>query len=294
MTRRTISIFILLLVIMSFITVVPKKTEAGPYTYVNIILNQSSVEVDVSPGSTCVAQITGICQIGTRNPMVPVIVNLEATGTEGVTATVAPSSIVAMGSDEVQISVSIKAQPLMSRKSQPIVTVSGTYTQGAMVGEVGKAQCQVIIKPYYMINIYSENPYIEISPGDGAVFSLKLFNMGNDQDTYRFKIDNEGDLVGVGWTLPSIPKLTIDEKMPKTLSWSVQSPQKWTIWENKVWMIKLKVISENSRGKVKEDYSLFVRTKGIHIPGFEPALVALAILAVVGIERKRRKYSLYR
>ena len=127
---------------------------------------------------------------------------------------------------------------------------------------------------------------MEISPGDSVVFSLKVENRGDGEDTLEARIENEDDLVDNGWTLAPIQKLIIDEKQVKPISYTVQAPQKWTIWQNKIHIIKLEMVSTD--GGVKEPYPLFVRTKGVYIPGFEPVFAIMALLGMAFIMKRHR------
>ncbi len=288
--RSTVILSVLLLSVFASLITVPEKSEGSQITMVHTSITPASQEVDVSPGSTGSVLFQGSCEAEIYGPL-PVVVNLQATVQGGGTAAVSPQSFTLSNQKTSQsLSISVVVPILISRNTQIKVQISGTWKQGASMGDVGGSEAQIIVLQYYKFMVYSDNPYQQISPGDSVVFPLKIENLGNGQDTYVTTIENEEELVSAGWTLTPIPKLTVDEKQFKRITYTVQSPQKWTIWKNKVWMVKLQIISEDSGNTVKESYPLFIRTKGFYIPGFEPAfsILALALLAAF-IKRKRSK-----
>ena len=72
-------------------------------------------------------------------------------------------------------------------------------------------------------------------------------------------------------------------------SLAISLPHDWTIWIDKVETIQLKVISTSSPGEsVSEEYPIFIRVRGIYIPGFEPAFAILG-LAFMAVIIKRRQ-----
>ena len=271
-------------------TYIPGESDASQLTIVTTSINPASQNVNVQPGATGAVQFSGECTAEIYGPA-PVIVTLSAVMVGGGTATVSPQSFTlsSTGRTSQALSISCVVPILISRNTQPKVQITGTFTQGASAGPVGGCEAQLIVLQFYKFIVYSEGPYQEVGPGDSIVFPIKLENYGNGQDTIVTKVDNEEDLVGDGWTLTPIPKITMDEKQVKTISYTVQTPQKWTIWQNKIHIIKLQFISEDSGATVKEDYPLFVRTKGIYIPGFEPIFTIMILVGMAFIMQHKRK-----
>jgi hypothetical protein len=285
--RVTLLITIMMLVCM--FAYVPQEAEASQLTIVTTSINPASQNVNVAPGSTGAILFSGECTAEPYGPA-PIVVSLQAVMEGGGTAAVSPSSFTLSNQQTSQpLSISVVVPILISRQSMIKVRLTGTYQQGMSAGSVGPSEAQVIILQYYKFIVFSENPYQEVSPGDSLVFSLRIENLGNGQDTLVTKVLNQDDLVDDAWTLTPIPILTIDEKMEKKITYTIQTPQKWTIWQNKIHMIELQMVSEDSGGAVKQDYPLFVRAKGVYIPGFEPIFTIMILVGMAFIMQHKRK-----
>jgi len=280
--------FVLIMLIGTFFTFIPaEKADAGPMTVVQTAITPPSQTVDVDPASEGLVMFSGTCEATTYSPL-PINVMLQASCDAG-TAVVTPASFVLTNTQSIaDLQIAVRIPPLTSNRVSPVVRVDGTFTQGGTTSQVGGSEAQVVVKKFFRLNIYSDKPYTEVTPGEQTVFNLKLLNLANCDDTFIFEVSNQEKLVDQGWTLSPIPKTTLEEKGQRTITFTVQSPQDWHVWQNKVWVIEMNVKSETSQGTVKEPYSLYVRTKGVHIPGFDPifSIVALAFVAAM-VQRKR-------
>jgi hypothetical protein len=268
----------------------PKPVEAGPLTTVQIIMNAPATkEVDVSPGATGVVSFTGTVEVISYSDPLPLTVSLSAS-VPGAAASLSPAGMVFQGSAEqerqFQLDVTVPLlTPFMPIKFQ----ISGTFNQGGSTGQCTPGEGQIIVTQFQRLTIFSELPLIETGPGTTAVFSIRVENTGNFEDEVRFEITNFDKMSDKGWTIPLLPKTTIPRLEPKVFSLPVTLPHDWTIWTDKVETIQIRVISTSSPGEsVFEDYPVFVRVRGIYIPGFEPVLVliGLAVMAAM-IKRKR-------
>jgi hypothetical protein len=137
-------------------------------------------------------------------------------------------------------------------------------------------------------------PPTEIGPGEFVYFPIKMTNVANTEDTFRFEFLNLEDLTDDAWVVATITDKTLQEKETKTITVSAQAPQTWTIWRNDVTPLMLRVTSiqsEETAFIVRYDVPLFVRQKGIYIPGFSPVFALLGI-GLVALVMGKRKMSL--
>jgi hypothetical protein len=75
--------------------------------------------------------------------------------------------------------------------------VSGTWQQGGSSGSTNSAVTQVIILPFSLCNITSDEPEKEVNKGDSVSFTINLKNEGNCDDEYEskgFSVDDIGNI----------------------------------------------------------------------------------------------------
>ena len=268
---------------------IPKTAEADLITQVEIIINPPATrEVDVSPGSTGVVSFSGTVSVTYINTAVPLMVSLSAS-VPGAPASLSPAGMIFQGTgdNERQFVLDVTVPQLTLRQSIKF-RVDGTWNQGGTSGQCIPGEGQVQVLQFQRLTVYSELPLIETGPGTQAVFSIRVENTGNFEDEVRWEYINLEKFSDKGWTIPLLPKTTVPRLEPKVFSLPITLPHDWTIWIDKVETIQIRVISTSSAGEsVFEDYPIFVRVRGIYIPGFEPAfaLMAIAFIAVV-IKRK--------
>jgi hypothetical protein len=172
----------------------------------------------------------------------------------------------------------------------PVVTISGNFVQGGLVQNINPVNQIIEIQPYYKLEVDTPPPQ-EIGAGEFVYFSIKITNVGNTEDTFEFIFDNLKDLQGKQWTVATITPKTYQEKETKTLTVSAQAPQTWSLWTNEVQPFNLRILSQQSLaegGDVKYFVPLYVRQKGIYIPGFSPMFALMGIGMVAIVMGKRR------
>jgi hypothetical protein len=285
-----IGLIAFMLVSSAMFIFIPKPAEADLITQVEIIINApASREVDVSPGSTGVVSFTGTVSVTYINTAVPLMVALSAS-VPGASASLAPAGMIFQGTgdNEQQFVLDITV-PLLTLRQPIKFSVTGTWQQGATSGMCIEGQGQVQVLQFQRLTVYSELPLIETGPGTQAVFSIRVENTGNFEDEIRWEVPNLEKFSDKGWTIPQLPKTTVPRLEPKIFSLPITLPHDWTIWTDRVETVQLKVVSTSSAGEsVFEEYPIFVRVRGIYIPGFEPAfaILGLAFMAVI-IKRRR-------
>jgi len=288
MKCRFLSVLTLTLLLTMALTFVTVPEEASATGTITCEISSPVGQVEVFPGATGSISYAGKVSgefLGTTGTSAnPVTVTLSASCSDGGSAVVSPSSVLLTQQDnEKTFNVYVRIPPGTTYTVTPIVRISGTAQATGFTQAVPEATQAVEIIQYSWTNIETPAPYLEVSPGDQAVFSLKINNLGNGQETYIVDITNADELPG--WILPPRQRLTVEEKSPKTYTLSLSTPQKFTFWKNDVFRVSLKITSD-ALGKA-ETYDVYVRVKGMYIPGFEPTFAIIALAGIAAMLRHR-------
>jgi hypothetical protein len=271
---------------------IPQETEASPITVVTLTLQAEPPKVDVSPGSSGIVTLQGTVYCLKYGPD-QVKVNLIGSSDISAASVIPPNMVFggAGGTEETRsFAITTRVPQGTTFTATPQVTVSGTFIQGGLNYNIPPVQQLIEILPYYKLEVDTPPPQ-EIGAGEFVYFSIKITNVGNTEDTYEFVFDNLKDLQDKGWTVATITPKTYIEDEVKTLTVSGQAPQTWTIWRNEVQPFNLRILSQQSAeegGDVKYFVPLYVRQKGIYIPGFSPMFAIMGIGAVAMVMGKRR------
>ncbi len=295
MKRVSIMIIALLTMTMfsTILILVPENSEASPLTVVTLSLQPDPPKVDVSPGSAGIVTIHGSVSCPKYGPD---LVKVALTGTSDFgLAPVVPANFVFSGGStgavqEETFSVTTRVPMGTTFTLTPAITVQGYFDQGGLRNPINAVSQIIQIEPYYKLEVDSPPPQ-EIGAGEYVYFSLKIMNVGNTEDTYEFVFLNLEDLQDNQWTVATITPKTFQEDAVKTITVSAQAPQTWTLWKNEVNPFNLRILSQQSAeegGNVRYEVPLYVRTKGIYIPGFSPLFAIMGIGVVALIMGKRR------
>ena len=256
-----------------------------------------SYDVDVQPGAPGVVVMPGEVSVDHLMEGVQTIVSLRASSSIGSAVTISPSTLIfSRGTSSTQsITITVKVQTGTSQTATDVIMVDGTITEGTpATSPVNPGSAQIIVRQYYRITVSSESPYIETSPGKQVFFNMRLENNGNGEDTFFIyvKDDIHEALTKEGWTVQiGNPKPVVEEKEHRVVAITATTPQKTTVWKNEITRLVVSVESENARSlgfAVVEEYTLYVRQRGFHVPGFDPSFAIIA-LAFVGAAFMRKK-----
>jgi hypothetical protein len=276
----------------SFMIFTAEEAEASPLTVVTLALQAEPPQVEVKPGSSGIVTFTGTVYCLKYGPD-QVKVSLSGSSDLG-GANVNPPNMVFggnSGSEESRpFSLTTRVPQGTTFAATPQVTVSGISVQGGLQYPINPVTHFIEILPYYKLEVDTPPPQ-EIGAGEFVNFVIKITNVGNTEDTYEFNFDNLKDLQGKEWTVATITPKTYQEKETKTVLVSAQAPQTWSLWRNEVQPFNLEIISQQSRdegGSVKYFVPLYVRQKGIYIPGFSPMFAIVGIGVVALLMGKRR------
>ncbi|UCG70224.1 MAG: hypothetical protein JSV09_04185 [Thermoplasmata archaeon] len=288
-----IAVVLLTLTMLSTMLIfIPQESEASPLTVVILNLQGEPPKVDVSPGSSGIIKFDGTVSCTKYGPD-QVKVFLQAQSDTGGASVIPPSLVFtgAGGSEETKsFAVTTRVPQGYTFMATPQVTVSGYFVQGGLQYDASSVTQIIEIEPYYKLQVDTPPPQ-EIGAGEFVHFPIKIQNVGNSEDTYRFEFLNLEKLQDNQWTVATITDKTFIEDEIKTLTVSAQAPQTWTIWRNEVTPFNLRITSiqsEETAIMVRYDVPLYVRQKGIYIPGFSPVFAIMGIGIVALIMGKRR------
>ena len=252
----------------------------------------------VAPGQEGIVTFTGKVDAQmTYEPRGQQLLVYLTADASGWAVTTPPALIFTRGITTRDFAITVQVPPETSHMIQGTLTISGRWRVVPGIGgsSVDPVTAIIYIAQYYQFSVGCEKPYQQVSPGSSLGFKLRLINEGNAADKLRVDILNLADLAEGGWTVQlSQDKFQVPEKQERVLTVSITTPVEWNAWKNDVTTIRLRVISSQaeSTGAISDisEYSLYIRQRGVSIPGFEPtfAIMALAGLAAVIYQHRKR------
>jgi len=239
--------------------------------------------VDVDPASDGTAVFSGTltvtCQYAT-------VTEFETSCNQPWVVTVSPAAIgLQAGTNTADVTIVVKVPQKTDADAAGTIKIHGKTRTATPIsyGTDFENQVTVLVNKYYVFSVSSPAPYIEISPHTQTTIQVSIENMGNAlTDDLYITVENKKQLTSDGWIVTEPPtKIQISGKENKTVSIKVETPRDWTLWTDTPHEIVVKVSS--STAGISETYSTYIRQKGTYIPGFEPAimLIALGLIAVM-------------
>jgi len=161
----------------------------------------------------------------------------------------------------------------------------------------------ISIDPYFRVELYSKQPFIEILPGEQAYFTYEARNTGNAVDSFEREILNLKELSDRHWTggltSGTLPKVKPGESKPDRVT--VASPRHEQFKGDYYIDIVVKVTSQNAKDYkqvVSQNYTITIHVRSNWLPALSPYLVIIALSVVVAYlavrlarERKRGAVS---
>lgn len=176
------------------------------------------------------------------------------------------------------------------------ITGSWSYEPGLLQGQVEPVDVLVYIRQFYQYRVRCSTPYIHTSPGGEFDLELEIVNEGNGKDEVTIEIDRRDRMEDHGWTFVfDKAKYELPHGETIKVKFHVSTPKKWDAFRNNIVVLHFTVSSDQAirSNAVSENafYSVFVRQRGVAVPGFEVPLMLLALLAAVSFSyiRKRRR-----
>jgi hypothetical protein len=176
------------------------------------------------------------------------------------------------------------------------MTVDGTWRyepNGVLTGSFDPKDFKVMANQFYQYTVWSDQPYIQTSPGGAMDLKIKVRNDGNGDDMIHLEINNKDELEKNGWTMQLFrSEFDLPYAQTITITIPVTTPVDWSAWKNEVTQIHFTVSSEQAQAGVmteEVDYFIFIRQTGIAVPGFEIPVILISILFVSILTSLRRR-----
>jgi len=292
MRRNTVTLSVVFVMIFFCILFVPSNATAVYENSLALYFDDPKVkEVDVSPAANGTAVFSGILKVSAEVKMeVSLSVTVEGEGTENWGASITPSFIECWsGTHDISVYVAVKAPPETDHKihGEIIVDVKGLSWSPGTPYFYAHSSLLVNVNPYYKFSITSSTPYKEIGPHAFTTLDIGVRNFGNTKvNDLVISIENEDDLDGWMLLLPA-SGLDIEGRESKIVSIKVETPRDWTLWEDDVQRIVIKVESETAG--TSETYTMYISQKGTYIPGFDPMFTIIILSMIAIVLRKVKK-----
>jgi len=268
---------------------------------VNPESGQSALHAQVDPSRGGIVTFRGFVTLTEAlSPDVQfVVVNLVAQ-VEGWEVTPIPILTLTDVLNPIQFAVSVivpegyKTSGLDATKTMTI-TGSWVYEPNTRSGDVQPLDVFIYIDQYYEYMIKCDTPFIQTSPGGEFDIELEIINEGNGDDQISLVVDRRDVMESNGWAFV-FDTTQWDVPFQKSIKIPVHiaTPKKWDGWRNNIIVVKFMMTSDQAVAShaVTEPaaYSIFIRQRGVSVPGFEPvlALFALIIVCTVLVHRRRR------
>jgi hypothetical protein len=279
----------------------PDGAEAAGEVTVSVVLDgEKTIQVDVGPGTDGVITFTGTVtatqpvDVQAQLAIVELVVN---SGTFQSTE-IAPIIIYDQGR-EARFAFSIQVPPGYESTTvlgDMVLSIGGTwrYEPGGESGSVTEVEFIVDIDPFYLYKISSPQQYVQTSPGGEFDVELRVRNEGNSNDRIQIDLLNREALDKAGWSVQyDVSAFELPYNEEKGIKLHVTTPVEWKGYKNTVTPIRFAVTSTYSAigHDLSEQvtYTIYVRERGVAVPGFDVPLVVLALLAVAGAQFARKR-----
>jgi hypothetical protein len=281
--RKVGSLLLIVLILLTSINYIAFSTQAGVLTTVTAV-SEPLTEINVEPGSVGVGTIKVNVTCENYNTLTPLIISLFASSEVGST-TIDKPQLTFQGSqqsDEVMISIQV---PVITTSASDGYsgTISGVWQQGGTQGSVNGDSFKIIVLPFYMCTIFSEEPVKELTQGDETTFSMRVENTGNCEDVYRLDILNSDQLKENKVIIDPIGKISLDEDGIQKFDVNVATSKETPV---RVFSIHFRIVSECSEEEDEDPYSVeYFLMLRIHRrdEGMEAYFNPLTLIIIIGI-----------
>jgi hypothetical protein len=177
----------------------PTKAAQPTYSEFGTVSFDGNVELDSMPGERATVALTSATDTGWGCACAPSVLLLTA------------------GTARAGFTVTVSVPPGTLASIVGVLTVTAEAT-GTVFSSTSSAHATITVLPYYMLRVQCNAPIINMSAGSEARFNVDILNLGNDNDSYDFRIDNERELRAAGWSvdlmIPTIPAVPPGGRMP--------------------------------------------------------------------------------
>lgn len=249
-------------------------------------VSPTHVEAVVTPSNNAVVRFTGWAEVD-LGEWDEATLSLTASVDQGWAASLAPNAMVFTSGDRQDFNVTIVVPAASSAAIPGSLRVDGRLRAGSMLSS-STAQTIVTVRPYYNLSVESDNPEKELGIDGVGVLKVKVWNRGNGVDSYNVKVENLDQLKEAGWDViveaDTILRVTSDDL--RILKITVRAPNDWSVYENNLATIKLKISSVNAADReenVSARYTMVVRERGFNMPCLISAIAVSAVIIVAAV-----------
>ncbi|MGA1873871.1 MAG: choice-of-anchor T family protein [Thermoplasmatota archaeon] len=293
-----------MIIAVSFLSLVRVPDEADAAGQAIVTVNpesgQSALHAKVDPSRGGIVTFKGYVTLTDAwNPDVQfVIVQLEAE-VEGWEVTRIPTLTLTKSFTELQFAVSVRV-PAGFRTSgldvTKIMTITGNwaYEPETRSGDVQPLDVFIYIDQYYEYRIRCDTPFIQTSPGGEFDIELEIINEGNGNDEVAIEIERRDTMEANGWAFVfETTKWDVPFQGSVKVPVHIATPKRWDGWRNNIMVVKFSLSSEQAMTthSVSEpaSYSIFIRQRGVSVPGFEPAFALISVFLAMSFLLYRRR-----
>jgi len=107
------------------------------------------------------------------------------------------------------------------------------------------ASARIALGGDWRMQLDSSVPYLEIAPGEPAVFTVGLTNIGNAEDSFSLEIENQNDLSEqhASAVLSCRTLKNVGPGETKTFRVTFQGPRDWTLWKSEPTVVLVRATS---------------------------------------------------
>jgi hypothetical protein len=301
----TLVLIVLFLSVMGILKSTDEADAVGDLK-TTIELDMVKQEVDVDPQRGGIVTFTGkvVTQQWRDVDFQFAFINLTASCDAGWEVTEIPVLTVSrLGLRDPTFSVSVSVPQMETATEQSEIhklTVSGQWryepalTEIQSQGNIEAAEALIYVNQVYQYSISSEPGYVQTAPGGQFDIKLVIQNTGNGADEIDVVIENRDRKEDNGWAfIMNRTHYELPFRGRQEINIKVTTPNRWDGWRNVISVIRFQVTSsqasQNSDVAEVVYYSVYVRQRGVSIPGFEVPLLIAAVLACALLTIRRRR-----
>jgi uncharacterized membrane protein len=231
------------------------------------------------------------------------VVAMSANTDQGWSCSVSPATMVITGggSQPFEVNVTVPENSLAAYPAQLTVTADAKTAGMQFTSE---AWANITVRPYYRVLMEANDVDKDISPGETARFTVKVWNLGNVVDSYDIEILELNELAGKGWEvsldMTQLARIPVAEYRPVNIT--VKPPQglDWSLGQSESAIITLNARSigaQNDGLTVTQSFPLYIHVNGtdtrvaVTLTVVTAAVVVAIMVTVLLVvaRRKRRK-----
>ena len=199
MSKITKSIFSILCLFL--VTQAPYASSQSALPEIELQCSPSNVLIDVHPGATG----TGMTFCTLTNNSVHLL-EVDIFVESGILVAAAPGSVTVQGGTSVDFEVSLRAeigQPQSTHQVKIVAVVNTVNGIDSPTEEKSEMSVLVAIRQYSSLEIFANQPLLEINSGETKELTYTVTNTGNERDKFTFEVSwlTQGILEEIGFVI---------------------------------------------------------------------------------------------